>query len=170
LAAKKLVKGLKWWRPASALAVVLASISLAISIWNTTRRNPTTPGSSPNLSIADLVSAVKKQLNITRREAHRAQEDYLFYTRQLDLELNFVVTRSIGGNGGVKIGVVEASSSGTYEDSQIQKVHLTFDTLLSNDALNYYALSNGFASAEDPGFRTWFSQILKNGPIAGPCM
>ena len=125
---------------------------------------------APRLSIADLVAAVKQQLKVTQEEAERAQEDYLFYTRQLELELNFVVTKSVDGGGNVTLGVVEASASGTYQDSQVQKIHLTFDTLLSEDALNYYAASHGFKSAQDPVFRQWFSRQLRKIPRMGAGM
>lgn len=151
------------WKLASTLALVLASVSIALSIWNTNRRNSDAEMASPRLSIADLVREVKTQIRITQDDVNKKNIKHLFYTRQLDLELNFVVKESIGGEGEIELGVIDVASSGQFENSQIQKVHLIFDTVLSENVRDYLALIEGYESKDDPGFR----DIFRAGTLLG---
>ena len=153
------------WKPglASGIAIVLAAFGVALSTWTASRRTTPLEVTAPRLSIADLVREVRKQIRITQEDVAKSNMKHLFYTRQLDLELNFVVKEAVDGSGGVELGLIDARSSGRFENSQIQKIHLIFDTVLSEDVRDYLALIEGYPTGDDQGFRESFRQDTLKG-------
>jgi hypothetical protein len=90
----------------------------------TTPPTPTDP-----LFIKDLIRRVHAELYASCAERERAKEEPLFQVDSLALEVNFVVTRSAGVNGGLDFKIITAGAKGEYEQQQVHKVTLMMSAI-----------------------------------------
>ena len=82
------------------------------------------------LGIADLISAIRTELAEAENRLRDAGHSPLFVTRELELDIGFVVEKS--GTAGVKfdIRVLSAGGEGTYSSENTQRIRLLFKTLV----------------------------------------
>lgn len=82
------------------------------------------------LGIADLISAIRTELADAEKRLRDAGHNPLFVTRELELDIGFVVEKS--GTAGAKfdIRVLSAGGEGTYSSANTQRVRLLFKTLV----------------------------------------
>ena len=82
------------------------------------------------LGISDLISAIRTELAEAEERLRDAGHKPLFVTRELELDIGFVVVKS--GTAGVKfdIRVLSGGGDGTYSSENTQRVRLLFKTLV----------------------------------------
>ena len=87
-----------------------------------------------SLGIAKVIRAVHDELIESELMRKKTGVEGLFRTKQLELELNFVVSSSTEGRGGIELQVVglggfNLGGGGEIKQEQIQKIKLVFETI-----------------------------------------
>ena len=82
-----------------------------------------------NLGIAELLHAVRAELNRSEKMLKEKKIPALFRTRELELELNFVVKKSGEADAGVDLWVVTVGAGGSYATEQVQKIRLLLEAV-----------------------------------------
>jgi hypothetical protein len=87
-----------------------------------------------SLDIANVIRAVHEELIESERMRREQGLQGLFRTKQFALELNFVVSSSAEGRGGIELQVVglfgfDLGGRGEIKQEQIQKIKLVFETI-----------------------------------------
>ena len=80
------------------------------------------------LGLADLIFAVRGELIKAAEMMKEAGHAPLFVTKRLDLELSFVVERSVSGGAGFNIRIITLGATGDYSASNTQKIRLQLET------------------------------------------
>lgn len=82
------------------------------------------------LGIADLIFAIRTELVEAEKKLRDAGHSPLFVTRELELDIGFVVEKT--GTAGTKfdIRVLSVGGEGTYSSENTQRVRLLFKTLV----------------------------------------
>lgn len=83
----------------------------------------------PNLSISELVAAVRKELNRIGSERVARGEQGLFQLSKMELCVQFVVTVDTSMTGGFDLKVVSVGGEKEVSSQQVQSVTLTYDIL-----------------------------------------
>jgi hypothetical protein len=87
-----------------------------------------------SLGIAKVIRAVQDELIESEQMRKKRGVEGLFRTKQLELELNFVVSSSAEAQGGIELQVVglfgfNLGGGGEIKQEQIQKIKLVFETI-----------------------------------------
>ena len=87
-----------------------------------------------SLDIANVIRAVHAELIKSEQMREKSGLEALFRTKQFELELNFVVSSSAEGRGGIELKVVgllglDVGGGGEIKQEQIQKIKLVFETV-----------------------------------------
>jgi len=88
-----------------------------------------TTNENKQLKIYDLVRSVKGQLENLNDTMHAKNEAALFVVKSFDLELNFVVRRSIDKNLGFESQVLTLGQSNQASNEQVQKITLHMEVM-----------------------------------------
>jgi hypothetical protein len=93
-----------------------------------------TESKSKSLFIRDLIRHVHQELLESRAEREASGQPAIFEVTNLVIEVNFVITESTEGKGGlnfkvITVGGVDVGGSKTYEQNQVQKITLTLTAL-----------------------------------------
>lgn len=83
-----------------------------------------------SLSIRELIRQVQLELTESQRERQARGEAALFKVEKMDLEVNFVVSRSTEGTGGfsfqvLTLGGVNVGGGKTYQQQQVHRITLS---------------------------------------------
>ncbi|XVU28669.1 trypco2 family protein [Actinoplanes sp. CA-054009] len=82
-----------------------------------------------DLSIEALVTAVSQELLASQRNRLAAGGPAVFEVSEMNLEVSFVVTRSVKGAGGFDLKVVKADAGAQYDKQSVHKVSLRLTAL-----------------------------------------
>ena len=93
-----------------------------------------------SLSLKNLIRRVQVELMESQLEREQRGEAALFKVESLTLEVNFVVTKSMGGSGGFEFkvltfGGIKAGGDVEHQEQQTHKIILSLKTVSDHDAL-----------------------------------
>lgn len=88
------------------------------------------------LFIKELIRRVQTELLESKKQRDAAGQEALFAVDSMTIEVNFVVTRSGAGKGGLDFKIITAGGEKSYENQQVQKITLNLKAVLqSGDGL-----------------------------------
>ena len=82
------------------------------------------------LGIADLIHKVRSELIAAQNRMESEGRPALFVTRQLDIEISFVIEESSSTEGGFDLKIVTLGGARDYSASSIQKIRLQLDSII----------------------------------------
>lgn len=108
--------------------LTLATFSLALITSHTAiGQESVNPSHGESLGIAELVHRVQQELIESQKLRESRNIPPLFKTKELELELNFVVRKSGNATIGFDLVVVSADGAGTYTTENVQRIRLLFE-------------------------------------------
>lgn len=81
---------------------------------------------APDLDLATLIAAIRTDLERAEAARRQASVPPLFRMSEMELELNFVVTRTTTGKGGIDFKVLSLGGEREVAREQVQKISLKF--------------------------------------------
>ena len=80
-----------------------------------------------SLGIAELIHKVRQELEESEKLRIEKNRPALFKTKELELELNFVVRKSAEGKAGFDLVIVSFGGEGSYTTENVQKIRLLLE-------------------------------------------
>jgi hypothetical protein len=80
----------------------------------------------PLIDLEALVRSVKDQLEALDRSTEEEGKEPLFQLSEMELELKFVATETIGGDGKIDLKIISFGAKAVEEAEQVQTIRLKF--------------------------------------------
>lgn len=130
-------------------------------------------GSADSLSIKRLLQKVRQELIESQKETEKSGQKALFVVDRLDLEINFVVTKTTEAQGGFAIQVLTLGGRRAHEHQETHRITLslranTGDEAPAKNEDSIQLISRGDSSntgTDTPGLKpaeALIEQILEN--------
>lgn len=81
----------------------------------------------PDLDLDSLVTAVRDELEAIDRQRRERGQQALLQLAEMELEINFVVTRRVGTEGKIDLKIFSLGADANVEREKVQKIRLKFN-------------------------------------------
>ena len=116
--------------PVKRMETTMKQLFLLLCLASLCLPGPSFANDDIKLGIADLIFAIRTELVEAEKRLRDAGHSPLFVTRELELDIGFVVEKSGTAGANFDIRVLSVGGEGTYSSEDTQRVRLLFKTLV----------------------------------------
>lgn len=89
-----------------------------------------------SIPLKDVIHSIQTQLIESEKERKEMELPSLFTVKEVEIEMNFVVEKSVSTKAEANILVVNADGSVNFRKEEVNKIKITLSTESNNNAFN----------------------------------